>query len=98
MRLEEEEGRRQAMEERRLHTLQAHHLDIPTHLQVARRLAMRARHSLRLKDTAGHLRPMLVRQEDKDQEEADQVAHRPTLQHLRDRVSIFVGMQHVGGM
>jgi len=94
--LEEEEGRRQAMVERSFHTLQAHHLDIPTHLQLARHLAMRARQSVRLQDTAGHRRPMLVRRVHKDQVFKDQVAHRPTLQHLRDRVCIFVGMQDVG--
>jgi hypothetical protein len=94
--LEEEEARLQAMVERRLHTLQDHHQGIPTHQQVARPPAMRARQLDRLKDTAGHRRPILVRREDKEEEDKDQVAHRPTLQHLRDRVCIFVGMQHVG--
>ena len=91
MRLEEEEGRRQAMVERSLHTLQAHLLDIPARLQVGRHQAIRARQSVRLQDTAVHRRPMLVRREHKDQ---DQGAHRPTLQHLRDRVCIFFG--HAG--
>ena len=62
---------------------------MPAHLEQGRPQAMRARQAVRLQDTAGHRRPILVRRERKDQ---DLGALRPTLQHLRVRVCIFVGM------